>query len=49
MFSSNQNAWFSKLQYSRNNGAMKLNVFLMTRNSHSQPSDIIFQLGSGKP
>ena len=33
MFSTNQNALFSKLQYSGNNGAMKLVVYLMTRKS----------------
>ena len=48
MFSINQNAGYSKLQYSRNNGFMKLIVFRITKNSKGQPRYSVFLFGCGQ-
>ena len=42
MFSPNQNAGFSKFQYSRNKGAMKLIIFLRLETFRANPIDLVF-------
>ena len=42
MFSTNQNAGFSKFQYSRNKGAMKLIIFLRLETFRANPIDLVF-------
>ena len=48
MYSTNQNAGFSRLQYSRNKGLMKVIIFPITRNSYGQRRYSVFLFGCGQ-